>query len=326
MRSEFPKVLGSFYSQPWAILPAKLAEIERVMWVRIKSGKGTDFKAASRSKQGDDENQYYKCVGNVAVIEMRGTISQRPSLFASGGCSAEMIGKAIDAAIEDKAVVTIMIHCDSPGGSVYGIMECADKIFAARSRKPIIAQINPLCASAALWLCSQANSISITPSGQIGSIGVIAAHIDESEMERQLGLKTTLVTATASKYKAEMDPSQPLSPEARAWLQDSVDTYMTQFVAAVSRGRRVSTATVETRYGQGRVMGAQDALKAGMVDRIATMETTLADALKSGGRGRSALGNNAETKRAATAAALSPKEIAHRKRLVQMAENGVRTD
>jgi capsid assembly protease len=47
------------------------------------------------------------------------------------------------------------------------------------------------------------------------------------------------------------------------------------FTAAVARNRGVSIARVKTGYGQGRVVGARDAFKAGMVDRIASLDEVI---------------------------------------------------
>src|SRR4029078_8302967 len=89
------------------------------------------------------------------------------------------------------------------------------------------------------------------------------------------------------KYKAEGHPFGPLNDEARATMQRRVDECYGRFVRAVARGRGVSEATVRDGYGQGRLLGARDALAAGMVDEIGTLDDVIAEcATRSGGRPR----------------------------------------
>jgi ClpP class serine protease len=59
-------------------------------------------------------------------------------------------------------------------------------------------------------------------------------------------------------------------------MQTRVDDYYGMFLDAVARGRGVSAAKVRAGFGEGRVLGAKQAVALGMADRIATMEQTLA--------------------------------------------------
>jgi signal peptide peptidase SppA len=299
MSRDFRHVLASIYNTPLAILPEKLKEIEAVVWARIRSGptpagqdKFDDAQEDTPVLAAREDDEPYQRAGDVAVIAIYGTITNRPTIFSSysGGTSAEELGRTIDAAAADRTIRCILLDVDSPGGSVYGIEEAAAKILAARDRKPVTAVANPVAASAAYWLASQAGELVVVPSGQVGSVGVIAAHVDESEAEKLAGLKTTLITA--GKYKGELDGSQPLTAEARAAVQDTVDQYYDKFVRAVAAGRKTSLKDVRENFGEGRMRTAADAVKAGMADRVATFEDVLQelqrDSRKDGGRTRAA--------------------------------------
>jgi ClpP class serine protease len=111
-----------------------------------------------------------------------------------------------------------------------------------------------------------------------GSIGVYAVHHDESALDEALGIRHTVVSA--GKYKAE-GVYQPLSSEAIQHLQNMVDEMYGHFVDSVARGRGVSAADVRDGFGEGRVVLAREAVRQGMVDRIATLDTVLA---RHGGR------------------------------------------
>jgi ClpP class serine protease len=101
----------------------------------------------------------------VALINVQGTICPRLTLMdeISGGCSCEEVGKALDAALADESVGTIVLNFDTPGGSVFGVSELADKIYAGRDQKQIIGLANHEAASAGYWLCRSAARSSSRP-------------------------------------------------------------------------------------------------------------------------------------------------------------------
>ncbi|MGY0779836.1 S49 family peptidase [Azospirillum argentinense] len=80
----------------------------------------------------------------------------------------------------------------------------------------------------------------------------------------------------AGKFKAEGNPYEPLTEEAQAAMQARVNDYYDMFVKAVARGRGVKPADVRNGFGEGRVVGAAEAVRLGMADRVATFEDTLA--------------------------------------------------
>jgi ClpP class serine protease len=128
--------------------------------------------------------------------------------------------------------------------------------------------------AAAYWIASAADELVVTPSGQVGSIGVFAAHEDISKAAEMQGVKVTLISA--GQYKTEGNPFEPLSAEARAAMQKDVNTFGDMFVNAVARNRGVGAYSVKAGFGQGRMVMAQDAVKASMADRVATLDETLA--------------------------------------------------
>lgn len=277
----FPHVLAAFYGSPWAILPAKLQEIEAVLWRRITGGaqpvEPVAFDDPSDYDAPAKESKPYKLHGAAAVIPVHGTITPRPSLFSSwsGGTSAEGIGRAVEQAAADPQAEAIVLDIDSPGGSVFGMPEAAAKILAARKAKPIYAVANHVAASAAYWIATQANIIAVTPAGQVGSVGVIWAHTDVSQLDEKMGVKTTYVTA--GQFKAEGAQEHPLSPEARDEMQRVVNEYYAMFVGAVAKGRGVKAERVEKDFGQGRMRMAAEAVELRMADRVATLEQIVAE-------------------------------------------------
>jgi signal peptide peptidase SppA len=213
--------------------------------------------------------------GRVAVCPVFGILSQRVGMLeeASGGVSCEKLGATLDSLVADKTVKCVVLAIDSPGGSVFGIQELGDRIRGYRGQKKVVAVADSMAASAAYWVGSQCEYLYLTPGGQVGSVGVLAAHLDVSEMEKLAGVKTSIVTA--GKYKAEMASETPLSDDARAELQSKVDYYYRLFVEAVAKGRNTTAARVKADYGQGRMMTGEQAKTAGAVDGIYTLAQVL---------------------------------------------------
>jgi signal peptide peptidase SppA len=172
------------------------------------------------------------------------------------------IRAGVRSALADQSARTIDLVIDSPGGSVLGLPETAQVIHAANRVKPVRAFVTGIAGSAAYWLASQASTITLTPSGEVGSVGVLDLHADISKALDNAGVKLTAVTA--GEHKTERAPFTPLTDEARAHMQSGVNAWYGDFLSAIRRGRgaRVSPTS---NYGGGRMLSAREAVSAGMV-------------------------------------------------------------
>lgn len=222
---------------------------------------------------GQTSNAVARQDGRVGVLPIRGVIAHRAGSLneISGGTSTERADAVLQAMARDPSVKAIVLDIDSPGGTVAGTAEMAASVREAAKTKPVIAQVNAMAASAAYWIASQASDIAITPSGEVGSIGVLAMHMDDGPAYESAGLRRSIISA--GKYKAEMFGA--LSDDARARVQADVDAMYKMFVADVAAGRGRDIADVRNGFGEGRMVLAADAVRMGMADRIATMEQTL---------------------------------------------------
>ena len=222
--------------------------------------------------------------GTVAVLPIQGVIEHHRSWW--GDVFADEIGAALEAILQNKQIAATILDMDTPGGTVYGTPELAEQIWNHQKIKPIYALANAEMASAGYHIGSAATKVFVTPSGQVGSIGVWAAHVDQSKMIEDFGLDVTLISA--GKFKVEGNPFEPLSDEGKEAIQAEIDQYYAKFVADVAhfRGRREST--VRNGFGEGRMVMAQAALEEGMVDGIATLPELLG-AIVPRRRGKTAL-------------------------------------
>lgn len=275
---KFSYVLDAFLRTPWAILPDRLAVLQEIV-ARHVAGEKLEAEAVQLAihgaKRPADRKVANGAGGNIAVLPLFGTIFPRANLMTemSGATSAEMFGKQFDALMGDPEIAGIILDVNSPGGQAMGIEEVARKIYDARGEKPIVAVANHLMASAAYWIGTAADELVVTPSGEVGSIGAFAVHWDESKAMEMEGIKPTLISE--GKYKVEGNPFEPLTEEARGAIQGSIQEVYGAFTQAVARNRQTPVDQVRNGFGEGRVVGARQAVKMGMADRVGTLDETI---------------------------------------------------
>ncbi len=271
---KYELLISAATRQPWAIDGEKLRVIEHILSVRAAGGQ-IDADAMAEAMAAKKPNAGRR-VGEVALIPIYGTITQRAGMFSdwSGGTSTEAVGQELEAAMADPKTRAVVLDIDSPGGGVYGVEELAVKINAAAKEKKIIAVANSLAASAAYWLGSQASEFVVSPNAEVGSIGVYQLHVDQSEAVTKSGRKVTILSA--GERKTAGHPYGPLDEVGQAELQAGVNDYYEKFIRAVARGRSASLKSVREGFGRGGVVRSEEAVKEGMADRIATLDDVLA--------------------------------------------------
>ncbi|BDU72915.1 S49 family peptidase [Mesoterricola silvestris] len=258
---------------PWAIRPASLLEIRDLYQAHTRREK-LDFKAweAATGRPLGSESQPYQVDQGVAIVDVVGVLTKSPSMWnrLCGMSSMSEIGQVFQMALADPGVHSILLHVDSPGGTVDGTQELADQIFAARGIKPVVALADGTMCSAAYWVGSAADKVySGSNTTAVGSIGVVATHVDVSGQQAKDGVTTTEITA--GKYKRIATNYAPLSQEGRATIQAEVDYIYSVFVDSIATFRGVSVDTVLKDMADGRVFLGQQAVDAGLVDGVSTM-------------------------------------------------------
>lgn len=261
-------------TSPWAIVPAKLFEIQEIYRTHLRGDK-IDIKAieAKIGKPLDNETKRYQVINDTAIIPIQGVIAKKMNLFTqtSGGVSAQLTGNDIKEALADDSIKSIVLDIDSPGGTVDGTQELADIVFAGREKKPIVAYSDGTVASAAYWIGSAADRMYISgDTNDIGAIGVVAGHVDYSEFEKKVGVKTTEIYA--GKYKRIASQYKKLSKEGKQSIQDQVDYLYSVFVDQVAKHRGVSSDIVLKDMADGRIFIGQQAITAGLVDGVSTFD------------------------------------------------------
>jgi signal peptide peptidase SppA len=266
-----PHLLRALSSEPLAIEPRTLRAFLSVLRQRGDGASFTGMGLHAEMGVPMPRPQHEAADGRIAVIPIVGLISNRAQSLGTG---ADRIGAMVDAAVKSARVDGIVFDIDSPGGTVTGVPELADKIYEAGKIKPTVSVANGLMASAAYWAGSAANKVVVTPSGEPGSIGVYLLHEDWTAAMEADGVKITEISA--GKYKTEGAPWKPLDEEAESYLQGRVTAAYDWFVKDVARFRGDTPAAVRKGYGEGRVLTAKDAVAAKLADRVGTLSETVA--------------------------------------------------
>ncbi len=266
---KYPHVLRAALGSSWAILPEKLDAIMEFLELKAAGGDVPDeqIRAIVAARHQPITGQVA-----IAVLPLFGVIEHRANSLGaiSGATSTERFAGRFRQALADPNITGIVIDIDSPGGVVNGADELSAEIHAARGTKPIVAVANSQMASAAFWIGSAAGEVVAIPTGEVGSIGVLAVHTESSKRDELEGIKRTVISA--GKHKTEINPFEPLSEEAREHIQERIDGFFGMFTRRVARNRGKSVKDVVNGFGQGRLVGAKEALAEGMIDRIQTIE------------------------------------------------------
>ena len=211
--------------------------------------------------------------GKVAVIPIHGTLVRRTSGLEaeSGLASYTGIAAQLDAALTSPEVAAILLDIDSPGGESGGVFDLADRIRVASQVKPVWAVANDMAFSAAYALASAATRVFVARTGGVGSIGVIAMHIDQSVKDAKDGVRYTAVFA--GERKNDLNPHEPLSDAAHAVLKAEVDRVYELFVETVARHRGLDADAV--RATEAGLFFGPDAVATGLADAVGSLDDAL---------------------------------------------------
>lgn len=270
-----PHLAARIFNTPLLIHPAKLDAIVHGLGPRF----GLDDPPqpeAYLTPTPKREPGGYRIVDGVAVIDVFGVLAHRTRMEADSSWvqGYDGLARQFAAALADPQAKAILLQVDSPGGEVAGAFQLADQIRAARGTKPIHAIAGDLAASAAYLIASAADTLSVTRTGEVGSIGVVMRHVDFSGALAQEGIRVTSIYAGA--HKVDGNPYQPLPAGVQADLQAQVDHYYGLFVDAVAMNRSGRISREAVTATEARMFTAQEAVKLGLVDGIRNPDELLA--------------------------------------------------
>ncbi len=207
-----------------------------------------------------------------ASIEYMGVLmSKFPYQVGRWATGYAYIDKAIQRGMADPSVNAIAFMIDSPGGEVTECFELSDKIYAARGQKPMRAFAANHAYSAAYSIASAADSITITRSGGVGSIGVVTSHMDVSAALEKAGVKITFIIAGA--HKVDGNPYEKLPDAVKSRIQDRINKTYSVFTSSVARNRAMDEKAV--RATEALCYDAEDAITEGLADKVGALDDEL---------------------------------------------------
>lgn len=277
----------------WAMTPDALRTLTQVLDARVLGAGAADVRAAleaaeSRAAKAGTPSSPQQALNaaeagvvvpeGTALVGIGGPILNRAGALATmcGAVSPQQVAAQVLAAADDKAVKRLVLDINSPGGTMAGTPELADAVAYAASKKPVVSVISGFGASAAYHVASQGTEVVGAPASNIGSIGVVYSHLDNSALYEKVGQRWTFITS--GEMKTWGTDTAPLGDAVRARIQSQVTATAQQFYEAVARGRKMTTADVVARYGDAAIFTETEALQNGLIDRIGTLRAVLAEA------------------------------------------------
>ncbi len=260
------------FGVPLLVHPTRALELARFLGERqrldIRAAWDTDEPLPAHGRE-----RPYEVVDGIARLPIEGTLVHKAGGMdaLSGLTGYSGISAMFDQALEDSAVHGVALMVNSPGGEVAGMFDLADRIYAARGRKPVWAILDESAYSAAYALASAAEVISVPRTGGTGSVGVIAVHTEASRALDQAG-----ITVTVMRYgekKARANDIEPLREPDLADLQAEIDTIGEEFVALVARNRGIDAQDV--RDQQAATFMGVHGVDRGLADIVASPDTAV---------------------------------------------------
>lgn len=317
--TDLPHLAARLYGAPLLIARPKLETILAAIGPRLL-GLGplpaaTEAAAAPELHITED---------GIAVLPILGTLVHRSAYLgaASGLQSYLEIETQAEALFADPRARAVVLEIDSAGGEAAGVFETAARLRAlsVESGKFLWAVATPAALSAAYALAAAADAIWVTETAEVGSIGVVAVHADQSAKDAKEGIAYTFLHA--GERKLDGNPHRPLSEEARAAIQADVEALYERFVDWVAKRRGLRPEAV--RAQQAAIYRGQAAIQAGLADAIGGLREAIAalsgrlEVLSTPAKGRIFPGGHMQTPVTAPAAAGATLDAAELER--QMAE------
>jgi capsid assembly protease len=270
-----PHVAARVYGTPLLLAPSKVAAIIAAIGPRLTGDGGLPAPAAWHDDEGPETGAPGRPYGitpeGIGILPVVGSMVRRGAFLdaMSGLQSYAALVADVETALADPGVRGLLLELDTPGGEAGGAFDAFDTIRKAvnASGKPVWSIANEGALSAGYALAAVTDRIWVTRTGEVGSIGVVALHTDQSKADAKAGLTYTYIHA--GEHKVDGNPHEPLSNPVRADLQRDVDALYEMFVEHVALHRGMSAD--DLRATEARVYRGADAVAAGLADGLGTM-------------------------------------------------------
>ena len=271
--TDMPYLASRLYGTPLLIARPKL---EVILGVVARKMAGDTLATPPPANVDAGMTGGLQILEGIAILPVLGTLVRRSSYIgaASGLTSYHDIEAMAEQAFADGQVRAVLLEIDSSGGEAGGVFDLAQRLrqLAQTSGKPLWAIADEAALSAAYAIACAADRLWLTRTAEVGSIGVVAVHVDESVADAKAGLNYTFLHAGA--HKVDGHPHAPLPAPVAADIQADIDQLHEQFISLVAGFRRLTVEAI--RDTEARVYRGEAALQAGLADQIGTRSEALA--------------------------------------------------
>ncbi len=228
----------------------------------------------ANTNQNDPYARSLEIVGKLAIIPVHGVLVARRGTI-DNACneliSYEYLRGQITAALRHELVEEVVLDFHTGGGAAMGCKEMADFIRASTQVKPVTAIINFAAYSAGYFLASACSKIICSPTGGVGSIGVIIETFEVSKWEEEIGIKYN--TFYRGGHKNDCSPHEPITDQAVAEIDKRLDAAYATFTGSVAEYRGIDVQDVIAT--EARLFDAEEALQVRLIDEIAPAQDAI---------------------------------------------------
>jgi len=281
----FPQIAARIFNKPLLLDPqyaqiffgalSERMNIQSLIDINGKELSQTELKEMAVNYDGRRSEKVYHMVGDIAIIPIQGSLTHNLGTLHpySGMTGYDGIEAKLNIAMKDEDVKGVLLDIDSPGGEVSGCFDLSDHIFSLRNIKPIWSVSNEFAASAAYSISSASSRIIVPRTAEVGSVGVLTAHVDQSKLLKERGLKVTLIYS--GQHKVDGNSFSELPKSVKKQKKSEIDSIRELFVQTVSRNRGVSYDHIYDT--EARIYSGDNAVDMKMADSVMSYNETLVE-------------------------------------------------
>jgi signal peptide peptidase SppA len=261
------------YNTPLLILPAALEAMLPGIEAALRREEPISPEAFVVGAQERAEQSGLRVERGVAVIPVYGPLLHRGRYDAECNylVGYQQIAQMFAAALDDPQVRAIVPVFDTPGGEVGALFDTAVLIAQAAKRKPVHAAVSESACSAGYALASACDTISVSQTATVGSIGVYCRHVSMEALLKKEGIVIT--EFFAGKHKTDGTPYKDIPADVAARIQGRIDTLYTMFVDLVAVNRKQEHAAIVATDAD--CFMGEEAVAAGLADRLDTPDALI---------------------------------------------------
>jgi protease-4 len=201
---------------------------------------------------------------------LRGAISN--PFGGDVGLTPAPVAKLVKEIEDDPGIKGVIVRVDSPGGDAIASDEILQSLKELARKKPVVISMSDVAASGGYYISMTGDPVVAYPSTITGSIGVIYGKVNLKGLYDKLGISTD--TLKRGRFADIDSETQPLSPEARKKLRESIESIYDGFLKRVADGRKTTADKIEP-LAQGRVWVGNDALRIHLVDELGGIDRAI---------------------------------------------------